>query len=321
MFSKRAKTSRLWYPKGMNRFSLRQGSRVISAGFLLAACASAPSTEKVGGSVDEAGSSLAAASTDAAFRAAPDPVVFKQGPIGSMACGPCSLYNALVAGGPRHRAAARALPGSSHEEKVRALIAGYGSVPSEVYHGKRSRYDAKRGTTSGDLVALANDYLSQQGAPAVEGRWLNRLEDETQDEQLRRVHRAFDSAALPPVIEVRSFHADVKEKGDPLWEGLFGHFLVVRAVDPLPESEAASGFLMHCADSYTGRMIPVFASIERFRPYTATNGFTVDEKGKEQWRWARNSPYLLLTAPDLSLRTQRADWYERSFMALTWGLF
>lgn len=312
---------RLWYSNGMNSPSPSRCVLALAASFIVAACAATshevtPST----GLAPKASARPAAFQADARPLEAP-PVVFRQAPIGSMACGPCSLYNALVAGGPLHQAAANALPGANHEERIRSLIADYGQGPSQVYRGKRNRYDANRGMPPGDLVVMANDYLGQEGAPAVEGRWLKRLEGETQDEQLRRIHTAFATATLPPVIEVRSFHADIKKRGDPLWEGLFGHYLVVRSVDPLPENVDPSGFLMRCADSYTGRIIPVFASIERFRPYTATDGFTVNEKGEEKWHWAPNSPYLLLTAPDLSLRTQRADWFERSFMALTWGLF
>ena len=307
---------RMWYSKGMNSSSQGLCALTLVATSVFAACASPPQ-----GIESRTAPAPEATVSAAAYQAAPEPIVFKQGPIGSMACGPCSLYNALVAGSPAHQRAANALPGATHEEKIRSFIADYGPGPSKVYRGKRKLYDEKRGTPSGDLVAMANDFLAGDGTPAVEGRWLKRLEDESQDAQLRRIHSAFANATLPPVIEVRSFHADIKKRGDPLWEGLFGHYLVVRSVDPLPPNEAASGFLMRCADSYTGRIIPVFASIERFRPYTATDGFTVDDKGKEQWRWASNSPYLLLTAPDLSLRTQRADWFERSFMALTWGLF
>lgn len=302
------------YPKGMSCFLSDRSALALTALLLGSAC-SAPSRATA-----QAEAAPASGANAAAFFGE-QPPVFKQAAIGSMACGPCSLYNSLVAGGAEHRAVARALSGATAEEKIHSLITRFGSAASVVYPNHRTRYEEDLGTTTADLVAIANDLLFSEGAQAVEGRWLKRLEGESQDEQLRRIHRAFSSATLPPIIEVRSFVADVKERGDPLWEGLFGHFLVVRSVDPLPDDGQASGFLMHCADSSSGRIIPVFASIERYRPFTATDGFTVDQKGKEHWHWAPNSPFMLLTAPDLSLRTQRGAWYERTIMAMTWGLF
>ncbi|MEM8713574.1 MAG: hypothetical protein AAGG01_21735, partial [Planctomycetota bacterium] len=196
--------------------------------------------------------------------------VVAQGPIGDMACGPCSLYNALLAGGPEYRAAAEAIEGGSHLNRVRTLIETVGSAPSEVFSAPRLRYDEEKGECSEDFEAMANDLLKRADLPRGEGVRLIRGAEEDRTDFLRRVHAELVASASPPVLEIRSFVADAKPSGRSLWDGTGGHYLTVVDVDPIPQDERVSGFLMRCADSWTGRIIPVFAAVERYRGFTST---------------------------------------------------
>ena len=248
------------------------------------------------------------------------PFVLAQKALGSMACGPCAFYNSLKNAGGKHRAAADGLEGRDDVERVGSLIRRYGLQPSEVYRLARKRYDREQGTAPLDLEALTGDFLREAELPRWTGTWLDRQPQEERIDQLMRVRALFEAAPAPPIIELRSFRAEVEGMRVPLWEGLFGHFLSVLRVEPWTTDPRPSGFLMHCADSATGKVIPVFAAIESFRPYTATRGFTVNGQDEEQWRWVKDSPYLVVAAPDLRLRTHRAKWYERSVVAMTWAL-
>ncbi len=242
-----------------------------------------------------------------------------QASIGNMACGPCALYNGLLAGDARHIAAAHSLQGHDHTERISSLIEEYGESPSVIFGPKRPRYHPVHGTYSADLLALGNDFRWSHALPPATGIMLDRRSEETRDHHLRRVHSILSQSTSPPLVEMRSFVADQKPSGEALWDGINGHLMAVVSVDPIPSTGPVSGFQIHCADSYTGRVVPVFVAVERFRAYRSTKSFTLDKNGKEVWTWhSELSPYLVLTVPDLSLATSDADWNERTYVALTW---
>lgn len=263
------------------------------------------------------GGALGAISGLAPRTASPEdePQVVGQSSIGAMACGPCALYNALANGSGRQRRALRKLSGKTDEERIRYLIERYGGSPSVAYEGKRALYTEDGGMADEDLAPFASPFLEDASLPAASGQLLNRREGERLEAHLRRVHEALSAKeGLRPLIAIRSFGAETS--GDrPLWNGLFGHWLCVLSVSELRDDEP-TGFLLECADSGTGRVIPVFCHTEQHRNFTATLGFDVDEAGKEVWKWQSDRPYLLVTAPDLNLRTSNQDWYERTIVTL-----
>ncbi len=241
---------------------------------------------------------------------------------GTGACGPCAIGNALLNGDEGARRAFHRLPGNTAQERVDALIARFGTKPSETYGLRRARYVSDAGIATGDMPFLANDLLGGAGLPAVGGEWLDQHPGEDGPGQLRRVHgwcRAALAGGLPPVVEVRAFSAD-SGASRPSWINLYAHWLALVDVHPPELPAKAGGFECQFADSVTGRVIPAFAYVERFRPYMATRGFTLKPDGSKDWHWLSGQPFVLLNLPDVPLAVQTRPWHERTVVALTFML-
>ena len=253
--------------------------------------------------------------------AATTPEVITQVP-GAGSCGPCALANSLLHGDPAARRAFDSLPGATASQRLDALIARYGSHPSETYGPRRGRFVPGAGISTDDMPFLANDLLSAAGLPAVQGAFLDQLASERDNERahLRRVHGLFRSAlahGLPPVLEVRAFVADHASPRSP-WTNFYAHWLTLLSVDPAELPPAASGFACRFADSFTGRVIPGFAYAERFRSFQATRGFTPRPDGSKDWHWLDGHPYILLQLPDVPLNLESSPPQERAVVALTY---
>ena len=238
------------------------------------------------------------------------------------ACGPCALSNALLNGDERVRHAFRQLPGATARDRVDALIARYGTKPSETYGPRRARFVSGAGITNGDMPFLANDFLREAGLPTVGAEWLDQQGGEDGAGQLRRIHRVARAAlagGLPPIFEVRAFSAD-PSAAKPTWVNLYAHWLALVGVYPTELPTQATGFYCQFADSVTGRVIPAFAYAETVRPFMATRGFSLRADGGKDWRWLSGHPYVLVNLPDLPLAIQTRPWHERTFVALTYVL-
>ena len=238
------------------------------------------------------------------------------------ACGPCAIANALLNGDERARRAFRELPGGNSQERVEALIARYGTKPSETYGPRRARFVGGAGITNGDMPFLANDFLRAAGLPTVDGEWLDQQNGENGPGQLRRIHRAMRGAlagGLPPIYEVRAFSAD-PSAAKPTFVNLYAHWMALVGVYPAELPLGASGFYCQFADSVTGRVIPAFAYAETVRPFMATRGFSLRADGGKDWHWLSGHPYILVNLPDLPLAIQTRLWHERAFVALTYLL-
>ena len=238
------------------------------------------------------------------------------------ACGPCALANALLNGDPQTRHAFRELPGATSRDRVDALIARYGTKPSETYGPRRARFVDGAGITNGDMPFLANDFLLAAGLPAVGGEWLDQHGGEDGAGQLRRIHRAMRTslaAGLPPVFEVRAFAAD-SSASKPSWVNLYAHWMALVGVSPAELPPKTTGFSCQFADSVTGRVIPAFAYAETVRPFMATRGFSLRADGGKDWHWLAGQPYILLNLPDLPLAIQTRPWHQRAVVALTYLL-
>ncbi len=252
--------------------------------------------------------------------AASDPEVIEQ-KLGEGSCGPCALSNALLNGDAECRRAFGKLPGATSAQRVDALIAQYGSKPSETYGRGRGRFVTGLGLTNEDMPFLANDFLAGAGLPKVRGDWLDQTPGEDERAHLRRVHGLFTTAlarGLPPVMEVRAFCADPAGAPKAPWINLYAHWLTLLSVEPPELPSKASGFFCRFADSFTGRAVSAFAYAERFRPFRATRGFSMNRDGTKDWHWLEGHPYVLLNLPDVPLNVEGRPWHERVVVALTY---
>ncbi len=250
---------------------------------------------------------------------APGAEVIEQKP-GEGACGPCALANALLHGDAAAKRVFHALPGSTPEQRVDALINLYGHKPSETYGSRRGRFVAGAGLTCEDMPFLANDVLGAAGTAKVQGIWLDQAAPEDERAHLQRMHGLFKAAlarGLPPVVEVRAFAAG-PATGKSTWINLYAHWLALIGLEPLELPPKSSGFACRFADSFTGRIIPGFAYAERFRPFMATRGFSLRADGDKDWHWLSGHPYILLTLPDVPLDLEGRPWQERAVVALTY---
>jgi hypothetical protein len=247
--------------------------------------------------------------------------------IGSLACGACSLYNMLASGRPELRKIAASLPGATPEERVRHILNKYGEGPSSVYPN-RARYSAKTGGIAAeDMHGLANDCLKDFGLKPLSSDYLERKDGETPTQHFRRVHALLLNsvrAGVPPIINVRAYVAN--PKGDSFqWDGLFGHSVVLVDIDSeLRDSD--KGFRFRYADSDTGQekgtVESGYASLEEFRPFSAPRSFSVSPAdNQEKWEWKSGSPFLVVTAPSLSLGTQNEANYKRTLITLRHAVY
>ncbi len=240
---------------------------------------------------------------------------------GEGSCGPCAIGNSLLRGDAAGRRAFGALPGGTGDARLDALVARYGTRPSEAYGKGRARFEPGQGITNDDLAYMANDFLHDSNLPGVRGQWLDRAGEETGVAHTRRVHgllRESLARGLPAVVEIRSFAADPGSSKEP-WINLSAHWLALASVEPELAVEAL-GFGCRFADSSSGRVVPAFVSAEIFRPFNATRGFKLRADGSKEWLWLAGRPYLLLTIPDLPMYANTRPVSARAFIALTYML-
>jgi hypothetical protein len=260
--------------------------------------------------------------THACLYADEAPKIVSQKRIGEMACGPCSLLNALKFGGKAERAAVEEIEGDDDDERVKAIIEEYGRGPSDIYPD-RPRYRDKGGMADLELLGMVNDFLSDAELPPVVGGPLDRTKEEAPGVHLRQVHRKLRrslDAGFPPIVILRSFIIKSKEKpkkGEDafVWWGQSGHWMTV--VD-LPEEleEGDLSFVMRVVDPWTGRTQQCFIHEEQFRNFTAAKG---DDR---KWVWPTvPQPYLIATMPALALGTKGSPWYLRTNIVLSYGIY
>ena len=256
-----------------------------------------------------------------------DTGVIGQSRVGEAACGPCALANALTHGDPGGREAFQQLSAGSADGRVETIISLYGTKSSETYGSRRMRYSADAGLTAEDMPYLANEVLEAHGQSKARGDWLDSPGNEDEHAHLRRIHDLFTTSlarGLPPIIEIRAFSADPGSSRGAMtsmsWVNLFAHWLALVSVDPVTLPPRASGFFCRFADSYTGRIIPGFATAELYRPFNATKGFSLKPDGTKEWHWLTGHPFVLLDLPDLPLTIQSRPWHERTFVAMTYAV-
>ena len=258
---------------------------------------------------------------DAAPSVSDTATILEQKP-GLGSCGPCAVGNSFLHGDAPARRAFDALPGPDPAARLDALIARYGTRPSETYGPSRGRFAPGLGICTDDVPLLVNDLCTDAKLPPVHGQWLDALpaEADNQRAHLRRVHttlRAALARGLPPILEVRAFTSNPTGSKEP-WANFYAHWLALLAVEPAELPANASGFACRFADSFTGRIVPGFAYAERFRPFAATRGFGIGANGSKSWRWLNGHPYVLLQLPDVPMNLETAPPAARAVIALTY---
>lgn len=234
--------------------------------------------------------------------------------IGDMDCGPCAVLNTFRFGDAALTNLAAQLPGLKLSDKVKNLIATYGSKNSSLFYNK-PRWTPDNGMWAEDMAPLINDVLKDHGVPlTVSGEYLALKNGETADHHLARVHDLMESsikAGFPPVLELHTYVAHRKII-HYYWNQSDGHFVTVVRVQP-PASGAA-GFYMWVADPDSGRVLQTFVYAERNRQFSAITDIQVNRRHSEQDTWTGGYPFLLIMSPELekTLGTGSAKWYQRT---------
>ena len=243
------------------------------------------------------------------------PSVVAQADVHVQACGPCAIVNSMrYASGSFARKVAR-LDQQPNETLARTLIATLGSRKSSTYENKPS-FNPESGVSCGDLTRMYQDFITDslsKGPSEFElsGTYLDRDENETCPEHLRRVHEIFHDSleqGFPPVLSIRTF-ATKKDptQGKFLWHGLAGHFVTVTKVQPeIRENE--KGFSFEFADPDTAKREFGYFHFNESRNFTAAKG------NREKWTWIKDRPFLLITAPSVKMQTHYAAHHERTII-------
>lgn len=239
--------------------------------------------------------------------------VLRQDDLDTKACGPVSLVHVLQFGDAACRKALGLLPGGTPAQRAAAVMERFGGKPSRDYgEGKRVRGD---GISCVDLTDIAREVVTPAGLTAT-GDFLDRRKNEADRTFLHRVHRRLADAlrtGRAPLVSLRSFATavDSKMQDGYSWNGVQGHFVVVTRV-PAKLADHELGFRFEFIDSKSGRVESGYIYLERRRAFLAAKG------NSARYEWKRGSPFLLVTAPTLSLGVDAQPWWARSIVTLNY---
>jgi hypothetical protein len=241
--------------------------------------------------------------------------VARQGDLDSNACGPVCVVNALALGDAACRKALKGLAGDSPAQRAETVVEKFASKKSRDYgEGKRTRSD---GVSCADLTDIAGEVVAKAGLRA-EGQFLDRLEGESDRSFLKRVHELFADGlreGRPPIVSLRSFaaEADLKKKGDYLWNAVAGHFVVITRV-PAKLSDHDWGFTFEYVDPESGHVESGYIYLERERAFTAARG------NAKKYEWKGGRAFLLATLPSLAMGTQQKPWWSRATVTVNYAI-
>jgi hypothetical protein len=234
------------------------------------------------------------------------------------ACGPASVLNALVFGNHHLQKVFAQIDGNSHQDKLEHVINKYGKIKSNDYKD-RHRWDPRSGFSPVDLTYFAKDILASENRIDIQGRFLDRTEDESTHNHLIRVHGYFVRSlkqGVPVIISLRSFAPDYTSaaKNDIVWNGLANHYVVLTCI-PETIGPHEKGFPFEYLDPTGPKRASGYIYIEDRRNFMAAKG------NKVSWEWMSDSPFLLVKAPSLNtldLKTQR--WFWRTIVVLNYAI-
>ncbi len=255
------------------------------------------------------------------FSASPSVAQVGQSTIGKNACGPCAVVNSLSAAG-RTELLSR-LGDLDDDDRTRQFIKNYGSLTSKTYGARRTAYTVESGATDVDLQLMLSTFLEDQGLDPVEGKYVEREQDETDSAYVSRVHKLlFDSieGGFHPLLSVRALAAEFgMDQGRFVWNSKGGHWIAIHEVSEV--SNDGLGFTIEFSDSLSAQRLTGYFFHEPFRKSTVPMTFTVDENGKEVWDWASSDQCMMLNSPGMPLGTAKSKWYERTNIAVRYLIF
>ena len=250
-----------------------------------------------------------------------DRQVLNQHEVGLNTCGPCALINSLQRSNAQDML--DAVEGETDIEKAQWFTRVYGRLPSVVYTDDRHSYAQDTGIADQDLKYLVNHFLEDHDKPLVDGGYIVRNEMEADAGFVERIYSQIQTsldAGFGPLLSIRALAAQKTE--DPsrrVWNSLGGHWIAIHGVERIEDSPTS--FLIHFSDSLSGKHQTGIVSLNLHRKAVVPMTFTLDEEKKEVWDWVSNVNTLELLAPDMPLGTTRADWDERTFIAIRYIVY
>lgn len=249
--------------------------------------------------------------------------VIEQAEVGPNTCGPCAIVHSFFFAD--NRQALEALQGETNTQKASWFCETFGTIDSVAFNGTRPAYLVKDGIADVDLHAMLDRFIADAQCDPVTGGpiRLNPDIEEQQRDFVARVHRQIREsidAGFHPLLSIRALAAQYSEERErPLWNSKGGHWIAIHGVEPL--GDEGLGFLIHFSDSLSGERQTGYVMFNDHRRAVVPLTFTVDEEGNEVWDWVTNSQTLELVAPGMPLGTVRAEWHERTFIALRYLIY
>ena len=264
---------------------------------------SAPSVSPEGGNRDQTTTAL-------------DPFVgvVAQQQMGDNACGPCALINSLLQS--KDTPSLSMLAGTDPLDKARDFARRFGAGRSVAFGELRKAYSDENGTTDRDLLAMINRMRSEQGADPLSGQYLTKAPGETQRAFTQRIKRLIEDSiatGFAPLLSVRSVKAERNDAGEYEWNGIAGHWVCIVGIE---ETGTADPLLvLRLADSLSGKIIGALLYNGEPRGAKVPMACEVGLDGKETWDWMQSDNCLFLSAPELTMGTNNAQWHERTYIA------
>lgn len=252
-----------------------------------------------------------------------EPAVLNQGEVGRNTCGPCALVNSLR--GDRNGDALNAMEGDTDLDKAIWFTQTYGSFPSIVYNDDRESYNPNTGIADRDLKHLINRFMEESDQQVLTGSYVTRNDAASEEDAafLDRIYSQIQGsidAGFAPLLSIRALAAqENKDASRHVWNSLGGHWIAIHDVERVEGS--TTSLLINFSDSLSGKRQTGFIFLNQHRRAVVPMAFTVDEDSNEQWDWISNTQTLELLAPDLPLGTTRAQWHERTFIAVRYLLY
>lgn len=230
-------------------------------------------------------------------------------------CVPASILNSLQLGRQEFSDVFSVIPGKNNAEKLANTVRRLRMDDSTVF-------DTKKLCGEDGLVyvedttycynCILKEYSSQP--LTVFGEFANRIDGESRDLHLKRVHSNLTdsiAAGVPPLVSLCLFVADGAESEKNLhWNGTNGHTIVIVGVNPIQKWNR-SGFAFQYLDSIDGQLSEGYAFLEK-RLFNAPQGSHPATKVD-----LYDCPYLLVVAPALELGDSSLAWHRRSVVHLT----
>ena len=233
------------------------------------------------------------------------------------ACAPAAILNALRFGNKDLQSFYSKIEGDDAKQKLNSIIKKFGQKNSHV-EANSVLFDDKVGMKADDILPFFNHVLGDFNHEPVQGLYFDRLSGESTNDHLKRIHRLLVHSiknGCPPVISIRSFAAQFDQNDNKFkWQGVSAHVIVITKV-PANLDSFQKGFSFTFIEPDSGSLCEGYLHIEEIRGFAAIKG-----SGETNFAWLADSPFLLITGPNLNLSSNRQDWFCRTFITFNYGV-